>query len=139
MSIFFFQVETMASGLAKVCQPSFALAELKWLFFGGQINHHTSPGVHRHTATVAIWISAIEELGHAERSCHHCDNVCDRLSQKFSIMGRLNSWSKVKYITGGNQCQKKTCLMWFARHQYNHELKIYNVPIWKCTKRWFMS
>jgi len=35
MSIFFFQVETMASGLAKVCQPSFALAELKWLFFGG--------------------------------------------------------------------------------------------------------
>lgn len=23
--------------------------------------------------------------------------------------------------------------MCFARHQYNHELKIYNVAIWKCT------
>lgn len=39
--VLFSQAETMASGLAKVCHPSFALAELKWLFFRGQINHTT--------------------------------------------------------------------------------------------------
>lgn len=39
------------------------------------------------------------EVGARRVLCHQRDSVCDSLSQQFSIMRKLLSWSKVKYMT----------------------------------------
>ncbi len=101
------------------------------------------------------------EVGARRVLCHQCDSVCDSLSRQFSIMRKLRSCSKVKYMTWLTAINTKkvfrcpkcsfppdftfllTSELW---HQYNHELTRCNVAmemysfLWdkcNCESSWF--